>query len=198
MEIMENFPEECAYVIEQLAIAYRHEAFTRQQAMSPEDRLAYHRSHSAPVMEELKNWCLAKQQNREVEPNSELGKAIQYLLKHWKELSRFCHVPGAPLDNNVCERALKHAVLHRKNAYFFKTPKGAHVGDLFMSLIHTCELAGESPMDVKKPSAPCSQHPSHVRRRCTQQSFFPRALAERTRKFTVRSLQWKSTPLLLH
>ena len=46
-----------------------------------------------------------------------------------------------------CERALKHVVLHRKNAYFFKTPKGAHVGDLFMSLIHTCELGGESPMD---------------------------------------------------
>jgi hypothetical protein len=147
VEIIENFPEECAYVIEQLAIAYRHEAFTRQQAMSPEERLAYHRSHSAPVMEELKNWCLAKPENPEVEPNSELGKAIQYLVKHWKELTRFCHVPGAPLDNNVCERALKHAVLHRKNAYFFKTPKGAHVGDLYMSLVHTCELAGESPMD---------------------------------------------------
>jgi len=146
VEIIENFPEECAYVTEQLAITYRHEAFTRQQAMSPEDRLVY-QSHSAPVMEELKNWCLAKQENREVEPNSELGKAIRYLLKHWKELTRFCHVLGAPLDNNVCERALKHADLHRKNAYFFKTPKGAHVGDLFMSLIHTYELAGESPMD---------------------------------------------------
>ena len=147
VEIIENFPEECAYVIEQLAIVYRHEAFTRQRAMSPEERLAYHQSHSALVMEELKNWCLAKQENREVEPNSELGKAVKYLLKHWKELTRFCHVPGAPLDNNVYERALKHAALHRENASFFKTPRGAHVGDLFMSLIHTGEVAGESPMD---------------------------------------------------
>ena len=54
-------------------------------------------------------------------------------------------MPGAPLDNNVCERALKKAILHRKNAYFFKTQNGARVGDLFMSLIHTCELNGANP-----------------------------------------------------
>ena len=31
---------------------------------------------------------------------------------------------------------------NRKNALFYKTPHGAMVGDLFMSLIHTCELNG--------------------------------------------------------
>jgi hypothetical protein len=56
-------------------------------------------------------------------------------------------VPGAPLDNNICERALKKAILHRKNALFYKTPNGAHVGDLFMSLIYTCELCGANPLD---------------------------------------------------
>ena len=45
------------------------------------------------------------------------------------------------------ERGLKKAILHRKNAMFFKTANGAHVGDIFMSLIHTCELAGEDPFD---------------------------------------------------
>jgi transposase len=44
--------------------------------------------------------------------------------------------------NNICERALKKAILHRKNAYFYKTLNGARVGDLFMSLIHTCQLNG--------------------------------------------------------
>ena len=52
---------------------------------------------------------------------------------------------GAPLDNNICERALKKAILHRKNALFFKTRNGAAVGDLFLSLIHTCELNGANP-----------------------------------------------------
>jgi len=55
--------------------------------------------------------------------------------------------PGAPLDNNLCERALKKAILHRKNSLFYKTPNGARVGDMYMSLIHTCELCGVSPFD---------------------------------------------------
>ena len=54
---------------------------------------------------------------------------------------------GAPLDNNICERALKRAVLHRKNALFYRTLHGSEVGDLFMSLIHTCELHGANPFD---------------------------------------------------
>lgn len=63
----------------------------------------------------------------------------------WTPLTLFLRQPGAPLDNNVVERSLKKAILHRKNALFFKTLNGAHVGDLFMSLIHTCELAGANP-----------------------------------------------------
>ncbi len=86
-------------------------------------------------------------EDRLVEPNSALGKAISYMLKHWEKLTLFLRQPGAPLDNNVCERALKKAILHRKNAMFYKTENGAHVGDLFMSLIHTCQLCGANPFD---------------------------------------------------
>ena len=54
---------------------------------------------------------------------------------------------GAPLDNNLVERALKKAILHRKNLLFYKTLNGAEVGDLYMSLIHTCELNAVNPLD---------------------------------------------------
>jgi len=73
--------------------------------------------------------------------------AIAYMLKHREKLTLFLRVPDAPLDNNICERALKKAILHRKNALFFKTTNGAHVGDVFMSLIYTCELCGADPFD---------------------------------------------------
>jgi hypothetical protein len=82
-----------------------------------------------------------------VEPNSALGDAISCLLKYWEKLTLFLRVPGAPLDNNIRERALKKAILHRKNALFYKTCRGAHVGDIFMSLIYTCELCGTNPFD---------------------------------------------------
>jgi len=86
-------------------------------------------------------------QENKVEPNSGLGKAIGYMLRHWQALTLFLREPGAPLDNNLCERALKKAILHRKNSLFYKTLNGADVGDLYMSLIHTCELNDVNPFD---------------------------------------------------
>ena len=98
-------------------------------------------------MEKLQQWMEAQLAQHLVEPNSGLGKAITYFLRHWKGLTAFLREAGAPLDNNLCERALKRAVLHRKNALFYRTLHGSEVGDLFMSLIHTCELADANPFD---------------------------------------------------
>ena len=84
---------------------------------------------------------------RKTEPNSGLGKAISYLLNHWTKLTLFLKHPGVPIDNNIVERALKKAILNRKNALFYRTLNGAAAGDLFMSLIHTCELNGANPFD---------------------------------------------------
>jgi transposase len=49
--------------------------------------------------------------------------------------------------NSLRERALKKAILHRKNAQFYNTQNGARVGDLFMSLIDTCPLNQANPFD---------------------------------------------------
>jgi transposase len=115
-------------------------------------------------MEQLQTTVRAQLDDHRVEPNSGLGQAIAYLLKYWTKLTLFLRQPGAPLDNNICERALKKAILHRKNALFFKTLNGAHVGDLFMSLIHTCELEGVNPFDyltaLQRHAATLATHPA--------------------------------------
>ncbi len=98
-------------------------------------------------MAELHAWLTAQFGEKRVEPNSALGRAITYLLNHWEPLTLFLRQPGAPFDNNLCERALKKAILHRRNALFYKTQNGARVGDLFITLIHTCELCGANAFD---------------------------------------------------
>ncbi|MFZ7110801.1 MAG: IS66 family transposase, partial [Desulfatiglandales bacterium] len=147
VDLMDRFPEECTYVIEALGMVYKNDSIVKERGLSPDERLAYHQENSGPVMDNLKVWCETQFEQKLVEPNSGLGKAIKYMLKHWNKLTRFLKVPGAPLDNNICERALKYAILHRKNALFFKTRNGAYVGDLFMSIIHTCQLAGVNPLN---------------------------------------------------
>ena len=145
VDVVPSFPAECRRILEALGQVYRHDAEAREQGLSPDDRLAYHQQLSGPVLDELQTWLNVQLADHLVEPNSGLGQAIRYLLSHWTPLTLFLRQRGAPLDNSICERALKKAILHRKNALFFKTPNGAHVGDLFMSLIHTCELEGANP-----------------------------------------------------
>jgi transposase len=147
VELAPNFPEECRHVLESLGTVYGNDAQARQQSLSAGDRLRLHQQQSGPVMEQLHAWLEAQLAEKKTEPNSGLGKAITYLLRHWKGLTAFLRHAGAPLDNNICEQALKRAVLHRKNALFYKTLNGAQVGDLFMSLIHTCRLCGANSFD---------------------------------------------------
>jgi hypothetical protein len=147
VDVAMNFPQECLHVLEILKEVYRNDAEAKRQTMSNEQRLQFHKKESGPKMDELKTWLTGQIEQHKVEPNSSLGEAISYMLKHWKALTLFLRQPGAPLDNNVCERALKKAILHRKNSYFYKTLNGARVGDLFMSLIHTCELNKVNPFE---------------------------------------------------
>jgi transposase len=147
VDIVEQFPDECRHVLESLTVIYHNDAVAREQNLSPAARRHFHQMESGPTMGELHVWLTKQLDERLVEPNSSLGRAISYMLKYWERLTLFLRVPGAPLDNNICERALKRAILHRKNALFYKTCRGAHVGDVFMSLIHTCELRGTNPFD---------------------------------------------------
>lgn len=115
--------------------------------MSPRDRLRFHQEHSGPVMERLRAWLQDQFEQKRVEPNSGLGSAITYMLKHWERLTLFLREGEAPLDSNKVEASLKRAILHRKNSMFYKTLKGAHVGDVFMSLIHSAELNQVNPFE---------------------------------------------------
>jgi transposase len=142
-----NFPEECRHVLNELRKVYRVEAHCKKARLSPAERLSVHQRDSAQVMQGLKEWMDAELTHKRVEPNSELGKAYKYMLKRWDKLTLFLRKPGAPLDNNICERTLKMAIRHRRNSLFYRSERGAEIGDMFMSLIHTTELHGENPFE---------------------------------------------------
>ena len=147
VEVTPNFPDACRHVLEALGEIYHHDDLARKNNLSPEERLIFHQQRSGPVMDQLHQWLRAQLDEKKAEPNSGLGGAIRYLLNHWHRLTLFLRQAGAPLDNNLCERSLKKAILHRKNSLFYLTENGAEVGDMLMSLIHTCELNRANPFD---------------------------------------------------
>ena len=147
VEVHDRFPEPCRHLLESLAVVYHNDAVARQRRLSPEARLRFHQEASGPTMRDLHDWLERQLAEKRAEPNSALGGAITHMLKHWDRLTLFLRQSGAPLDNNLCERAVKKAILHRKNALFYKTRNGARVGDLFMSLIYTCQLNRANSFD---------------------------------------------------
>ena len=163
VEVVGSFPDEVVHVITELGKVYHNDALARNSKMTKEERLSFHKEKSGPVMDKLDEWMTEKIEERKVEPNSSLGGAIGYMQKHWKKLTLFLTVAGAPLDNNIAERSLKKVILNRKNAYFYKTKNGARVGDLYMSLIHTCELNKANPFEylteLQKQATDVAAHP---------------------------------------
>lgn len=160
VDVVESFPEECERVLDTLKAVYRNDEIARERKMTDEERLVLHQTESKPLMEGLEEWLRAQIEEKRVEPNSTLGQAIGYMRKHWDALTLFLRRPGAPLDNNICERALKKAILHRKNSLFYKTENGARAGDVFMSLIHTAELVRADPFDYL---VALQRHAAHVK-----------------------------------
>ena len=147
VDIQSAFPEECRTVVKSFSEIYRVEAQVKADGLAPQERLQVHQAKSQPVLDQLKAWFTQQIEGRKVEPNSGLGQAIAYMQTRWTELTQFLRVPGAPLDNNVTERILKMSILHRKNSLFYRTQRGAQVGDLFMSLVQTCRANDVNPFD---------------------------------------------------
>jgi transposase len=162
-DVVDAFPEECRFVIESLKEVYKNDATTKEMGLSAEGRLQFHQAHSQKPMDGLAQWAREQIEQKKVEPNSGLGEAISYMLKRWDKLTLFLRQAGAPLDNNSAEQILKRAILHRKNSMFYKSERGAMVGDLYMSLIETCRSCGTDPFEyltaVQKHARQVSEAP---------------------------------------
>jgi len=144
-EIVDDFPTPCVTIMKLLSVVYETDAKT--VGMAKQERLEYHQQHSKPAMKLLARYMQALFDEKLVEPNSELGKAIKYMQNHWHKLTRFLTVAGAPVCNNVIERALKVAIMNRKNAMFYRTSYSAQIGGMHTSIIYTCELNNVNPYD---------------------------------------------------
>jgi hypothetical protein len=135
-------PSACQVVLDVRRQVFDHDEHPRQAQLSPEARLAYHQAHSRPLLDERQRWLRQHVDERLVEPNRALGQAIGSLQKPWATLTRFVSVPGAPLDNNRAERALKLFLRQRKNSLFSTNEPSASIASVLPSLIATCLCAG--------------------------------------------------------
>lgn len=144
-DLEEFFPHPCQRVLDDLARVYDIDAETA--TLNAHQRLVHHQLYSEPILTNLQAWLEQQFNDREVEPNSSLGKAFSYLLNHWEKLTRFLTVAGAPLDNNLVERTLKRMIRQRTASLFFASVYSATVGSMLASVLATAAAAGVNVLD---------------------------------------------------
>jgi transposase len=68
------------------------------------------------------------------------------LRRHRDDLFTFLDKPGVPFDNNLAERAVRPAVIIRKNSYANRSRQGAEVQGVLMSIYRTLKQRGHNPL----------------------------------------------------
>src|SRR5262249_16510484 len=89
VDIYDRFPAPCRYLREGHGVVYKNEAVARERQLAPEARLRFHQQASQPTMEQLHDWLTRQLDDKQTEPNSALGGAIGYMLRHWEKLTLF-------------------------------------------------------------------------------------------------------------
>jgi transposase len=129
--------------LELFARIFHIDAESKRAGETLEQRFARRQRETALVVRELKAWTRARRDD--VEPRSQLGKAVRYIDKQWHRLTRFMHDPRMELTNNEVERDLRTWVLDRKVWMFCGHDDSARRAAAALTIITTCKKMGIDP-----------------------------------------------------
>ncbi|MCA9135748.1 MAG: IS66 family transposase [Planctomycetales bacterium] len=107
----------------------------RARMFSADARLELRQQESVPIMRELRDWLMEKNDDLRVLPKSKLGKAVRYALNQWDELSVYLCDGAIPFDNNETESELRRLTIGRKNWMFVGSHRGGEVAALMYSVV---------------------------------------------------------------
>ncbi|HAT6957972.1 IS66 family transposase [Legionella parisiensis] len=127
---------------------YRIEKVARDKNHTHQQRYELRLQQAKPILGELKIW-LDKTIKTTV-PKSKLGEALFYMHHRWGELTAYLLDGALEIDNNLIENLIRPFALGRKNWMMAGSPRGAHAGALFYSLIATAKTNGLNPFNYLK------------------------------------------------
>jgi transposase len=75
-------------------------------------------------------------------------RLLKRLRRHQNDLFTFLDHPEVPFDNNAAERAIRPAVIIRKNSYGNRSEQGADCQSVLMSVFRTLKQRGHDPVQT--------------------------------------------------
>jgi transposase len=124
-------------VMAYIGLLYEVEREARDGKLNAAERLALRQTKASPVLEDIKAYL--ETEKPKVLPKSAIGNAIDYTLKNWQALLRYCQDGDLEIDNNNAERSLRQIVVGRHNWLFYGSDQGRRTGARLTTLIATCK-----------------------------------------------------------
>lgn len=144
ISLQETYPQECGEVLDIMDHVFKIE----HEANSWSELKELRKLKSGPLMVKLK--VKLEEILKNFFPRDELSKAAQYVLSNWPEFTAFIEDLRLPVSNNESERALRQAVLGRKNYRGSKTIDGADNAAVLFTIIESCKKSEIDPEDYIK------------------------------------------------
>lgn len=142
-QALETDPSRMRTILLMIAELYRVEKLARERGLAGEDLRLIREQGSRPVLEKLRAYL--REAREELLPKSEAGQAVNYILKNWTALTRYCENPNLAIDNNRTERSLRGWAVGRNNWTFFGSDRGGRTAAVLRSFVASCELVKVEP-----------------------------------------------------
>ena len=146
-------------LISEIKKLYSVERDAHEICKSFEERAKLRKERSTPILQNIRT--ILEQFKREVLPQSPIGKAVNYSLNHWVQLTLYVENGKVEIDNNRIENKIRPVALGRKNWLFAGSKSGAERAALFYTIFGTCKIHGINPFDyLKDVLERINQHPA--------------------------------------
>jgi len=122
---------------------YLIEKQAREKNLSPNTRHELRNQYAPKILDAFRQWL--EHHLTKVPTQHKIGKAIQYTLRHWIELTNYLKDGRIEIDNNQIENVIRPFALGRKNWLFSGSPNGAKASATIYSLIETCKANNIEP-----------------------------------------------------
>lgn len=96
-----------------------------------------------PLWETFHLWCLKEILN--YDQNSQMYKALNYVIRHYEELTAYLDIPEMPLDNNDTEREIRAMVMGKKAYLFCQNDDACERAAMMYSFFGACKVKGKNP-----------------------------------------------------
>jgi transposase len=142
-QALETDPSRMRTILLMIAELYRVEKLARERGLAGEDLRLIREQGSRSVLEKLHAYLIEARQD--LLPKSEAGQAVNYILKNWSALTRYCDDSDLAIDNNRTERSLRGWAVGRNNWTFFGSDRGGRTAAVLRSFVASCELVKVEP-----------------------------------------------------